>query len=300
MRGITRMLPAALIAASLVLAVACGGGGGDKPSGGQTSSQSGGSNAESVVLNAGDGLRKAADSFKQDVQSVTADYTFDVKSSAVSVRATGQFAFQAPDKMHMTMKMSGGQAGVDLGLLGSIEMLALGDTFYMYMPLTGWLKMTAADMGADAGSLKAMMDSHSPLDFEKLFTQAGGQVQDLGTDNIAGNKYSHYRTSVDLADLAGAVADTLSSTGANSIPAKSLSGPMTMDVWVDQGTQLPYRLSANGSFTIATESATFGMQVDFKDYNRPVTIPAAPKDAKSLSDMFSHFADGAGQATPAY
>jgi hypothetical protein len=89
MRGFLKLLPAALIGAGLMLAVACGGGGSEKPAGDdQSSSQtggdhsggtsggqtSGGNASGAIVADVREALGQSAARFQDEVTSVSADF----------------------------------------------------------------------------------------------------------------------------------------------------------------------------------------------------------------------------------
>lgn len=317
MRGFLKMLPAAMAAAMLMLVVACGGGGSsEKPAAdGQTSSQtgadnsggasngqtSGGDASGAMVVDMREALGQSATRLAQDVTSVKADFKLDVTSSAFSMGASGDFALESPDQMYMTMKMTGGTgASAAVAQMGDIEILARDGVFYMNSPFTGWISMTMADLGADAETFQKMMSGHSPFDYADMLQKVGGDVTDLGTDQIDGKTYAHVQVTIDMADVVGAFTDALGSTGssltAGALPADQMSGPIAMDIWVEPTTMLPRRMSATGSFTTGGQPADMVMEFNFSEYNGAVEIPQAPAEAKSLGDIFSALAaEGSGQ-----
>ncbi len=293
MRAFKRGMPLPLLAALLlVVAVACAGGSGgqgtsSQPAPDQTSDQPAGDVSQPLVSNAIEVLGKSAERFQQEVESLQAEMEFSVESSAFSMGATADFAFQAPNKMHMTMKLnfSDGTATVtDLSELGNIEMLLLGDEVYMNTPFTGWVSMSLAEMGADAEQLQSLLSSHSPFDYGAIIEQLGGQVKDMGQESLDGGTYNHYRVTMDLADVMAAISDSLGAT--DSLPSADLSGPVTLDLWVDPDTFLPHKLTAGGTLQIASEAMVFDMTMRFLDYNQPVEIPAPPPDAQPLQSLF--------------
>ena len=143
MRMSIRILPALLIAASLVSFAACGGGGDDATS---FSNQGGEDYSDLLVSDAGEALGKSAEELKEEVQSVHGDFSFKMAAGQFDVSASGDFAYQAPDRMHMTMDLSTGGLA-ELSGLGRLEMLLFGDQLYMHTDATGWVRGSLADLG---------------------------------------------------------------------------------------------------------------------------------------------------------
>ncbi len=298
MRAILRILPAALVALLVLLAVACGGGDDEKkPSGDQTSSNTsgqtgGGDTSQPLVSNAIEALGKSADRFDQNVSSVRAEFSFNMKMSLGTVGATGDFLYESPDKMYMLMKFSGGGSSIiDFSQLPPFEILLRGEDIYMNTPFTGWVSMNLSDMGADGKKFQDLLSGHSPLDYQQLIGSLGADVHDLGQESLDGGTYNHYRVTTDLVKVIDALSNSLASTNSFSTDAlpSGISGPITMDIWVDPDTLLPYQLTADGAFGAGAESASIAMTMKFLEYNGAVTIPEAPKDAKSFTELSGAF-----------
>jgi len=297
MRATLRILPAALVALLLLLAVACGVGDDEKKSSGdQTSDQTGGQTdgdtSQPIVSNAIEALGMSADRFEQDISSMRAEFSFNMNVSGMSMGATGDFLYESPDKMYMLMKLASDESSlIDLGQLGNFEILLRGEDLYMNTAFTGWVSTSLDELGEDGKQFEELLSGHSPFDYQELIDSLGADVQDLGQESLDGQTYSHYRVSMDLAKVIDAISDSLGSTdslGTEPLPA-DFSGPITMDIWVDPDTLLPYQLTADGSFGTGTESADFAMAMKFLEYNGSVTIPEPPQDAQSLSDLAEAF-----------
>jgi hypothetical protein len=321
MRLSMRILPAALVALALALAAACGGGGSDDTTynnggadsdgtgaGGGGLSQTGGDFADLLVSNAPAALGQSAAKFSEDVESVQATFTFNMNMSEMAIGAEADFAYEAPDKAYMTMNFSSGEDSfIDFSALGAFEILFREGTIYMNTPFTGWVSMSAEDLGEDADAMQELLDGHSPFDYELLVQSLGSDVENLGEERIDSGNYTHLRVTTDFEDIMAALADSFGSDSlGGSLPTGGVSGPIVMDLWVDTQTLLPFRLSANGSFDFeppadaedadffGTGPATFDMLIEFESYNEPVQIPEAPADAKSFAELFSSFEEGDG------
>ena len=276
MRNFSRLLCSGIAVAAMMAAVACGGGGE------QTSSEP--VDPGLLVSNPTEALGASAQRFEDEIESVEAEYSFEFGMDGFAMGANGHFAYRAPDSVHMTMEMSGGDDELfNLSELGPIEMLVLGDDLYMNSGVTGWVTMSLDDLGADADSLRDMMDMHAPLDFQTLIDGMDAEVENLGPVEVNGNTYTRLRITTDLATVMDAMADSVSDEtfGAGLF---DVSGPMTMDILMNPVTMLPYTFEANGDFNMGGESMEFKMAFKFFDYNGPVDIPAAPENAQPFSE----------------
>jgi len=266
--------PLALTASLLLMLAAC--------SGGEEASNGSGL----FVSNPSAVLTASATEFEQEVRSMRAEFSFDMDSPEGAIGAQGEFAYQAPDEIYMTMEMSG-DATLNLEELGKIEILGLGDKIYMNMALTGWVVMSIDDLGVDSQSFREIMSGQAPFDYQSLVDSIGADVEDLGQD---GSDH-HLRVRADLGDIMSAMTDAFGGSGAGSgsLPVDDFAGPMTMDIWVNEQTLLPQRFEADGEFSFEGESLGFAMEMRFMDYNGGVEIPEPPAAAKSFTELFGGF-----------
>src|SRR5688572_26698279 len=134
MRATMKTFVITLVAAMALLAVACSGG---SDGGNQTANppvNDGGEDSSNLfVSNPVAALGASADRFEQEVQSLQATFSFEMSMAEFEMGAEGDFAYSAPDQLHMNMKLSGTAEGMDLSEFGAFEILALGDKIYMKM-----------------------------------------------------------------------------------------------------------------------------------------------------------------------
>ncbi len=296
MRAMIRVLPMALVALLMLIAVACGSSG-TVPS---TSNETGDTGEQTVaddpsgvddtsddVVSASpiEVLSGSAKSFQEEVQSVQSEMEFSVGAGTFSISADAEMAFQAPDQMYMTMDLAG---------LGSFEMLVSGDAIYMNVPPAGWVVFSLEDMLGDTGltdlgfdveSFQDTFSGHSFLGYESLLQSVGGEVVDLGEETLDGGTYRHFRGDVDFAAVAAAFSDAFGA--AESLNLDTFDGPLTFDVWVDPETSLPYKLQAGGEIAFGTEAMVFDATMTFFGYNEPVEFPTPPADALTLEEFLS-------------
>lgn len=230
-------------------------------------------------------LSETARSFQEDVTSLEMEMEMTFGTEGVTFDATAEMAFQAPDQMYAT---------VDMGVLGSFEMLLDGTDMYMNMPGEGWVVFSFEDLlgglsldglGLDEESLQEQWDEHSLIDLQEMFGGLGGTIEDLGDEEIDGKTYRHYRGTIDV----GAAMSTLGETGGFSTEDLGLgdvSGPMTFDYWFDPETFFPHRMTIGGEVSVDDETFTMDMTMVLTSYNQPVSIPEPPADATSFAELF--------------
>ena len=317
MNKLLRTIPVFLLAFVLALAVACGGDNGSAvsdgddggSSGGVTSNEDGGSSggltsnqpnggslSDVVVSNATDVLGASVKQFEQNVESMRAEFLMNIDMADFAMGVDGEFAFESPDKVYMTIDIDTGDASIiDFSELGSLEVLALGTDIYFNMPfLGGWFVMSADELGAEIETFESIFDTHSPLDYELFMGGVGDEVEDLGEESIDGGTFRHYRVTVDTGNAMDAVAQAFGESdtfGFGDIPVDVFTEPMVMDLWVDTDTFLPHRIEANLALDFEGESAAFEMVFKFFDYNQDVSMPSPPTDAKSFAELFEGLFD---------
>jgi hypothetical protein len=291
-----RTLPALLVALLLLLAVACGGGGTGEDSSSNEPAGSGDAGDE-LVLSAIEALGRSADDFQQDVDTLQGNMVIDMTMGDVSFGLQGDYGFQAPDRMFMTMEFTGSSEEViDLGDLGEMEVLVVGDQFYMNIGLFGgWVKASLDDLGVDADQFRDMLSDQAPFDYSELVEGLGDdvRVQDLGLEDLDGRGVHHYRFSSDYPTLMEALGEPFGDGFSDSgFPVDDLEGPVVLDLWLGTDDLLPYKLAAKGAFVIDDLYAAglggnmaFNMTISIDEYNGAVNFPDPPADAIDISEL---------------
>jgi hypothetical protein len=283
-----------------LLFAACGGsssdgdGPGTSPPARDDSASDAGADDELFVSDGTSILNQSADRFGTDnVSSAQGEVTFDFTMGTTDVAGSATFAYEAPDKMHMTMAFEGGdqQSVIDLGELGNIEMLVRDGMFYMNIPfLGGWFVMDPAEMGADAASIQDLMSNGSLIDYTGFIEGLGGAVEYIGEEDVNGTATAHYRVTGTLASLVDSFSDALSSTGDSGVSQQilnsQLDGPIEIDLWVGKADLLPYKMAAAAELQTPEGPFALSLEGEFSNYNEPVDIPEAPANAISFSEMF--------------
>lgn len=283
MNRLWKTLPAFLTVFLLALAAACGGDGNDSSS--SASDEPPGAASEPIVANAADVFGPSVEAFQEQVESGRAEFGMEMSFGDVHVDANGEMAF-TEDGMYMSFVMNGG--GLDLGDLGTFEMLALGDQFYMKM-FGEWYVFDASEFSDAFGELDGDIEDQSIIDYESLVDAFGEQVEDFGEEELDGATFRHYRVSVDMIDLLDSVMDSVSDTtafGLDDLDLQSSDFPMVMDVWVEPDSMLPHLMDVDASLEFEGETMEMSMSMRFFDYNEDVDLPDPPDDAQPFDDLF--------------
>jgi hypothetical protein len=297
MARLWKTAPALLIAFVIALAVACGGGsdkatkdvddsaGGD---GAATSDDPLGAPSDPIVGNVTEALGASVETFETEVNSVRAEYMVHIEAPAMTMDVSGDFAYQAPDELWMTLAVDGGSF-IDFSEFGTFEILSTGGDFYVNVPfLGGWFVMSAEELGADFDSFGSLMEGHSPFDYAQLVEAFGDSVEDLGEESLDGGVFRHVRVTIDAADAFAAFSETFSDADAFGFTEveQMLNGPMVVDLWVHPDSFLPHQIEASASFDVNGEATAMMMSMSFSDYNETVDIPAPPDSAQSFVALF--------------
>jgi hypothetical protein len=172
------------------------------------------------------------------------------------------------------------------GFSGNIELVLLGDVFYMKLPsgILGtkpWLKIDVATLGQQSGvDLAGLRDlgSNDPSTNLQFLRGASDNVTKQGTEKVRGTETTRYHLTVDLEKAKTKVPENLRDDidriirqiGHSTYPA---------DVWVD-GDELVRRLrfdfAGAGGAPAAGAAAT--VTQEFYDFGVAVTAEAPPAD----------------------
>jgi hypothetical protein len=208
----------------------------------------------------------------------------------------------------MTMDLSsmGAAMGEDTppelaDLFGKLEIRQIDDTVYLSFPFftaflgaeTDWIAMPAdaeSSVTADMGTGATPSD---PTSFLESLSKAGGQVEDLGVEDVHGFSTHHYRVIVDQDWRDQLSAEELSALeGQGPLP----TGSFPLDVWVDDD-GLAHRMSIEmdgGSVATSPDEQfdSLTMTFDFYDFGKQVTIDPPPADqVTDVADLSGPFAD---------
>ncbi|MEY2478004.1 MAG: hypothetical protein QOG87_3319 [Actinomycetota bacterium] len=267
-------LPLAFLVVVALLGPACGGDGGREP--------------VAVLASASTNTVDA----KSSRVALTVD--IDDKTAAGGKRTlTGEGAFEFTTG-HGTLAMDTAALGLP-GLSGKIEVISLGQVFYVQVPsglLPGkpWLKMDLATLGQTAGVDLAGLQQLGANDpsANLRFVEGAQDAEQVGEAKVRGVDTTQYHFTVDLEktkakvpeDLHDDIDRLIDQLGSSTYPA---------DAWVDGDDQIRrLRVSISGSGDVGDSVVT----QEFYDFGVKVDAVAPPAD--QVSD-FAELLQSAGQ-----
>jgi hypothetical protein len=238
----------------------------------------------------GDGAGGPAVSIKT-LQSAAAN-TQAVSSSRFTVDMAIDVAGQSVS-MHSEGVTSGdGKTGsftTEIPMLGTVEQRVVDGVVYLKFgdtPLGSklggkpWVKMSLDQLGdkvgIDLGALgnDGASSPHQGLEYLKSLS---GDVQDLGTDTVNGQRATHYRASIDYAK----VAEELRDTAADARDEIAKIGVVPADVWIDgqdRVVKMHYAIDAGSLGALGGHDGAIKVTIEISDFGAPVDVQAPPAD----------------------
>lgn len=143
--------------------------------------------------------------------------------------------------------------------------------------------------GFDFGELEQFAKS-DPRDVLVALRAVTSEVETLGSEQLRGVETTHYRATVDpaeLAKLASAKDRTVTQSLVDRLSAQAGVGPFPVDVWLDaSGLVRKLSLSVEATEPSTSRSSKVSMSFELWDYGRTVDIELPPAsqvvDASSL------------------
>ena len=228
----------------------------------------GGSSGGAAGLNA---LTAAAEKATDAGSSrMTMDMTMSVDGQELSVEGEGQFDYDE-QLGEMTMTVSG------TGLPETQTMDIVVDDKYLYvktppgLPGPEWSRM---DMAGVAGSRGASQFSQDPTQYLDFLRGAGGDIEEVGTEEIDGVTTTHYKADLTFEAIleqapeaeAEALRSQLEALGDETIPS---------EVWIDEE-GLPRRVKL--TMHIEAEGQTVDMEITMGLFDYGVDVNVEPPE----------------------
>ncbi len=181
-----------------------------------------------------------------------------------------------------------------------IDVVQDGTVGYVRFPALGgqlptgktWIRGDAdgpSTSGFDFGELEQFAKS-DPRDVLVALRAVTSEVETLGSEQLRGVETTHYRATVDpaeLAKLASAKDRTVTQSLVDRLSAQAGVGPFPVDVWLDaSGLVRKLSLSVEATEPSTSRSSKVSMSFELWDYGRTVDIELPPAsqvvDASSL------------------
>ena len=179
----------------------------------------------------------------------------DGQSADVTITDSGAPA-AVPTSIHALLLQ---QSGHELAFVHATPMPSLaGGKDWIEVDLTA----LASSHGLDLGSLGAGISGETPAQILDLLRGAGASVTNLGAATVGGVSTTHYRVSVDAAELVKAAGLPFSPQG------KRATKTLPVDVWIGTADGLVHQVS------LMLKHAAFSATLS--DYGTSVSVSAPP------------------------
>lgn len=204
-------------------------------------------------------------------ESFRGTYELTMDFAGLSIGMDGEYVFEAPNSMYMTISILG----------ESIDMLMILPDLYVRVPGEGWYYASAEDVGVDWEEFVAYAEQRGPIDFQSIADGLYGVAQ-LPDETIDGVTYLRYGGTLDLNEIYQDMPEGLMDP---ALLGDSLVGDVHVDLWLYKDSYLPHRVDITIGFGDLPDMPTGGameMSMVMFDYNEPVDIPDAPANAQPI------------------
>ncbi|WNZ09273.1 hypothetical protein [Streptomyces sp. 11x1] len=227
---------------------------------------------------------KLADSSTRDADSSRIESTGDL-GELMSIEADGEVDWADGLDGTMTITYTGGQAADQMRRLGitSTEARYLPDAYYADMGdlFAGryggkrWIRYAYEDMdemigGASGAYVQEHFKSVTPNQSVRLLL-ASGDVEEVGEEDVRGERTTHYAGTVDVADLQERNANLGEDMRAELEEQLKASGITTVDIdlWIDEDDLLVKKVekvdTANGTVNSTAHYSDYGVDVSTEE-----------------------------------
>lgn len=277
-------------------------------SGSSPSSSSGSGSASASAAASGSGNTSssaAASAIQSSMKTAGDNKSVSVSGTVTSPGGTGKITGQESFTPDFAMAMNFTEGSVN------VNEVWIDDTVYIGTPeLAGelggkqWLSLSLDEMGAFGQNFAAEIDVVKNTDPQQLLEPllASGDLAKVGTESVDGVSTTHYSGSIDPATAFNTAQAKQYLTPAQIQDLQRLdsaagSTKQQVDAWV-AANGLPVRIKAVDT---DKSGATTTIQLDFTDWNLPVTVTAPPADqvlnVNSLVSGSSSASPGASAAS---
>lgn len=267
-----------------------------------------------IEVSTGDAVSALRNAPDEAAEAGTAQFemVMDVAARGESLDMTASGAYDAAaGQMSMTMDMGalfeqlaglGGDAvPADVG--GAWQFASDNGTFYLRIPMlemftgtTGWLSMSAEDLGTSADRLGLGVGTYDPSKLLESLRGVAGEPEVVGQEEVRGVATTHYRATLDLSRaLDDAPAEHRDQIEAALEQLGDLeSAVIPVDIWIDSN-DLPRRMAIDmgGAIgSLAGEDVSMTMTLELFDFGETadIAIPSA-EETTSVSELMGGFGD---------
>ena len=217
-------------------------------------------------------IATSAGRFHEEPESMEGTFSSEVKTEGLQIHAEGEFAFVAPDRMHITIESKG----------TTMEILLTGGKPYLRLPgKDDWYRLEGYWEGLEPDTLKLFLEARGFLHYGNLADRLL-RLEQLPDESLDGRTYLHYWGFVENRDLADVFLTGLTGQALAATDPGLEGRPAETHLWLDRDTFLPHRAEMHGEWTLGDVTATQSLTFEFASYGGDVTVPEAPANAKRL------------------
>lgn len=219
-------------------------------------------------------------------------------------------------RMTMTMTMEGEGMSMDMSAEGVVdfvsgagtfkmtgfgadfEMITDGKTMWMHVPNFAALPHVGKEWIAfptsnGAGTMSGLFGPDQATGFLDTLRGVGGEIEDLGTEEVNGVDAHHYGVTIDMARALESIPDDERADAEAGMAMLGGDATMPVEVWLSDG-GLPVRVTFDIGGGTGVTPMEMHMQMDLTDFGLPVEITPPPadqvlniSDPSELSNMLS-------------
>lgn len=198
----------------------------------------------------------------------------------LKISAAGQAITGSGDEKLTDGKLSAMNMTEELGSVGSLQLIIVGDKVYVKLPSSlnksgkPWQLVTANSSNPVLKQLATTLSSirnSASLGSTAAFAAAAKSVTPKGSEQTNGTTATHYSVVVDVTKLPASYPGktTLVQAGLNKLP---------VELWIDSKGR-PVKVTEE----LAVQGQRVSTEIDVSKYNAPVTISAPPASQVSTS-----------------
>ena len=217
-------------------------------------------------------IATSAQRFRDESESMEGTFSTEVKMEGLEVRADGEFAFIAPDRMHITIDSSGTTMDI---------LLTDGESYLRMADEDDWYKLEGDWEGLDPDTLKLFLEARGFLHYSNLVDRLL-RMEQLPDERLDGRKYLHYWGFVENRDIADVFLTGLTGQALAPTDLGREAEPAETHLWLDPDTFLPHRVEMRTEWTLDDVTSTQSMTFEFASYGGDVAVPEAPVGAQTL------------------
>jgi predicted Zn-dependent protease len=190
------------------------------------------------------------------------------EAGGLTFTSKGSAAYVDDKLAYMQLTMTAEGAGISR----ESQSLIVPPDLYTQMPDGQWYVLSPWHQGTRPNEVPDLSLNEASLDYHEI-TRKLDDVEQLADETVDGVKYMRFagKLPFDTIDLEVEVPD-------------SIEGSLDVELWVDSGTELPYRVLEKGELKAGELEFSLKAETVF-EYNRLVVVPEVPHETRPYRDL---------------